>query len=86
MITTHIYEGRGETLMKMIVQAPSQSSEADDVDRNFVHLTYDFLRPDKIRDADMRHRSDPDYDPRTLYLQNSFLEKQTPVSYRCSIV
>lgn len=51
----------------------------DDADtERFVHLDFDFLQPDRIRDADGRFASDPDYCPRTLYVPESFLKKQTP--------
>ena len=47
-------------------------------DRQFAHLSYDFLRPDKICDAQKRRPDDEDYDPRTLYVPQSFKDKQTP--------
>jgi DNA mismatch repair protein MSH6 len=49
-------------------------------ERNFPHLHYDFLQPDRIRDAQKRRPDDPDYDPKTIYIPDSFLAKQTPVS------
>lgn len=44
----------------------------------FPHLDFDFLQPNRIRDADGRLASDPDYCPRTLYVPEAFLKKQTP--------
>ncbi|XP_070208763.1 DNA mismatch repair protein Msh6-like isoform X2 [Littorina saxatilis] len=45
---------------------------------NFVHNRLDFLKPENIRDANKNTPTDPDYDPRTLYVTQSFLDKQTP--------
>ena len=36
-----------------------------------------------FRDANKKRPEDPDYDPRTLYVPDSFLSKQTPVSVHC---
>ena len=45
---------------------------------SFPHLKYEFLDPKKIRDK-LKHRPDhPDYNAGTLYVPDSFLEKQTP--------
>ncbi|EFO24929.1 hypothetical protein LOAG_03556 [Loa loa] len=44
----------------------------------FPHLDFEFLQPDRIRDADKRLRSHPDYCPRTLYVPDAFMKKQTP--------
>ncbi|VDO76272.1 unnamed protein product [Onchocerca flexuosa] len=44
----------------------------------FPHLNFDFLKPDNIRDADGRLRSHPDYCPRTLFVPEAFMKKQTP--------
>jgi DNA mismatch repair protein MSH6 len=49
-------------------------------ERNFPHLHYDFLQPGNIRDAQKRRPDDPEYDPKTLFVPESFLSKQTPVS------
>uniref|UniRef100_A0A915C4J0 DNA mismatch repair protein n=3 Tax=Parascaris univalens TaxID=6257 RepID=A0A915C4J0_PARUN len=45
---------------------------------HFPHLDFDFLQPDKIRDANGRLASDPDYCPRTLFVPEAFLKQQTP--------
>ncbi|KAG9509879.1 DNA mismatch repair protein Msh6, partial [Fragariocoptes setiger] len=42
------------------------------------HLKYDFLMPNKIRDIERRRPDHPDYDARTLYVPQSFLDEQTP--------
>jgi DNA mismatch repair protein MSH6 len=46
--------------------------------RNFNHLSYDFLKQDKIRDAKRRRPDDPEYDPRTLYVPDHFKQNLTP--------
>uniref|UniRef100_A0A0K0EKX1 DNA mismatch repair protein n=2 Tax=Strongyloides stercoralis TaxID=6248 RepID=A0A0K0EKX1_STRER len=56
-----------------ILEAKSSSPED-----NFVHLTFDFLKPDKIKDANGRRPDDPEYDGKTLYVPESFIQKQTP--------
>ncbi|RWS13405.1 DNA mismatch repair protein Msh6-like protein, partial [Dinothrombium tinctorium] len=42
------------------------------------HLKFPFLQPENIRDADGRRRTDPAYNPKTLYVPKDFLQKQTP--------
>ncbi|KAL8582855.1 hypothetical protein ACOMHN_042688 [Nucella lapillus] len=53
-----------------------ESSQSDSA--SFLHNKLDFLQPEKVRDAKKKTPSDPDYDPRTLYVPDSFLNKQTP--------
>lgn len=43
------------------------------------HLKYDFLQPSKIRDMQRKSLSDPNYDPKTVYVPMDFLNQQTPV-------
>lgn len=50
--------------------------------RNFSHLSLDFLKPDKVRDAQRRRPDEPDYDPRTLYVPDSFKNSLTPAMVR----
>ncbi|RUS83473.1 hypothetical protein EGW08_008789 [Elysia chlorotica] len=45
---------------------------------NYRHVGLDFLQPDKIRDDTRKLKSDPDYNPKTLHVPESFLNKQTP--------
>ncbi|GFR92090.1 DNA mismatch repair protein Msh6 [Elysia marginata] len=45
---------------------------------SYFHVSLDFLQPDKLRDNTRKLKSDPDYNPRTLYVPESFLNKQTP--------
>ncbi|XP_067931306.1 DNA mismatch repair protein Msh6-like [Watersipora subatra] len=55
--------------------APPEASEAEGV---YLHQTLEFLKPDKIKDKEKRLESDPDYDPRTLYVPKDFLNSTTP--------
>lgn len=43
-----------------------------------LHLTFDFLKPDKVKDAKGRLANHPDYDSCTLYVPPDFLKKATP--------
>ncbi len=47
-------------------------------ERQFSHLGYEFLRPDKILDGRRRRPDHADYDPRTLHVPQSFMDKLTP--------
>ncbi|XP_057339297.1 probable DNA mismatch repair protein Msh6 [Microplitis mediator] len=42
------------------------------------HLKYSFLQPDEIRDAEKRRPDDPEYNPKTVYIPDKFLNEQTP--------
>lgn len=42
------------------------------------HLKYDFLQPNKIRDISRKPPTDPNYDPKTVYVPLDFLNNQTP--------
>lgn len=54
---------------------------------NWPHLKHDFLKPEKIRDANKRTPSDPNYNCRSLYVPEDFKQKLTPVNifFYCSI-
>ncbi|KAF4529870.1 hypothetical protein B566_EDAN018097 [Ephemera danica] len=41
-------------------------------------MSYDFLQPEKIRDAEKRRPDHPDYNPRTVFVPPSFLQSLTP--------
>uniref|UniRef100_A0A915Q466 DNA mismatch repair proteins mutS family domain-containing protein n=1 Tax=Setaria digitata TaxID=48799 RepID=A0A915Q466_9BILA len=58
--------------------AASFGTEVDIGCVRFPHLDFDFLQPELIRDADKRLRNHPDYCPRTLYVPETFMKKQTP--------
>lgn len=47
-------------------------------DVSYAHLSYSFLQPNKIRDIDGRRPDHPEYDPKTLYVPNEWLRKETP--------
>lgn len=47
------------------------------------HNKLEFLKPDKIKDKKGRRPDDPDYDPGTLLVPDSFLNSLSPV--RCSL-
>lgn len=44
-------------------------------------MNLEFLKPEIIRDGKKRSPSDPEYDPRTLYVPEDFLKELTPVSF-----
>lgn len=46
------------------------------------------MKPEKLKDANKKLASDPDYNPRTLYVPEEFKQGLTPVNtffYFCSI-
>ncbi|XP_058798739.1 probable DNA mismatch repair protein Msh6 [Phymastichus coffea] len=53
------------------------SGKASDT-QSWPHLTYDFLQPDKIKDNNRRSVDHPDYDPKTVYVPQEFLNNLTP--------
>ncbi|XP_050303383.1 probable DNA mismatch repair protein Msh6 isoform X2 [Anthonomus grandis grandis] len=68
-----------ELLQKAPVLKKSKAKlENTSLDSSWLHDTLEFLKPEKIKDADKRRASDPNYDPRTLYVPQDFLEKLTP--------
>lgn len=48
------------------------------VTREYPHLKFEFLQPERIRDKNGRSKDHPDYDPKTLFVPDSFVKKQTP--------
>lgn len=60
----------------------SQHTQVQGLNSNIVeswpHLKYDFLQPSKIRDMQRKSLSDPNYDPKTVYVPMDFLNQQTP--------
>lgn len=66
----------------MATSSKAARSTVDDaeesLDGRHKHLGFDFLQPEKIRDAQKRRPNDPDYDPTTLYVPTEFLHTQTP--------
>ena len=47
---------------------------------NFTHMGLEFLQEGFVKDARRNPPSHPDYDPKTLYVPQTFLDKCTPVS------
>ena len=54
------------------------SGPEDDEAKAYKHNDHPFLQPDRIKDDKQRKRTDPDYDPHTLYVPPGFLNEQTP--------
>uniref|UniRef100_A0A1I7RY21 DNA mismatch repair protein n=1 Tax=Bursaphelenchus xylophilus TaxID=6326 RepID=A0A1I7RY21_BURXY len=52
------------------------NDKENDVD--FVHLSFPFLKPENIRDANKRRPDHPDYDPKTLFVPEDFIKEQSP--------
>ncbi|KAG5872856.1 hypothetical protein JTB14_002909 [Gonioctena quinquepunctata] len=52
--------------------------EVTDTHSNWLHNKLEFLRADKIRDINRRKPDDPEYDPRTVYVPESYLKDLTP--------
>ena len=42
------------------------------------HNTYDWLKPSKRKDKNLKPTTHPDYNHRTLYIPESYLKDQTP--------
>lgn len=51
---------------------------ANDSSKTWPHLEFDFLKPNNIMDINKRKKDDPEYDPKTLFIPQRFLIKQTP--------
>jgi DNA mismatch repair protein MSH6 len=71
---THVYN--------LLQNAEAKQAEAGSTE-SWPHLKLDFLKPNKIRDAKRRTPSDPDYDPKTLFVPEEFKRNLTPVSDKC---
>ncbi|KAK5638421.1 hypothetical protein RI129_012716 [Pyrocoelia pectoralis] len=56
----------------------NQSSEKSEANTQWFHERLDFLKPEKIRDINGNRLDHPDYDEKTLYVPEDFLNKQTP--------
>nr|CAD7579070.1 unnamed protein product [Timema californicum] len=64
----------GETLTN-VKRLPAEEETIQD---SWSHLKYDFLKPEKIRDGQRRLPSDPEYNPRTLFVPQDFKNNLTP--------
>ena len=60
--------------------APTAASATTEEEGTIVynHQKLAWLKPENIKDNDGRKKTDPEYDPRTLYVPPDFLNKQTP--------
>ncbi|XP_012252115.2 DNA mismatch repair protein Msh6 isoform X2 [Athalia rosae] len=71
--------GRGKTLEKSETKTnPSSQSSGGANNTEWSHLKYDFLQPNKIKDIHKRPPTDPNYDPKTLFVPHEFKINQTP--------
>ncbi|XP_013166336.1 PREDICTED: probable DNA mismatch repair protein Msh6 [Papilio xuthus] len=66
--------GKSKAQAKPIEQETAAPAE----DGDWVHCKLDWLKPEKIRDANKRRPDHPDYDPTTLYVPPDFYITQTP--------
>ncbi|XP_012286624.1 probable DNA mismatch repair protein Msh6 [Orussus abietinus] len=70
-------KGKKESKPTLAPQEPGITA-APIISESWPHLKYDFLQPNKIKDINQRPASDPDYNPRTVYVPVNFLNNQTP--------
>ncbi|KAK6041899.1 MutS domain I protein [Cooperia oncophora] len=56
---------------------PRKEELSGDESGKFLHETLEFLKPEKIRDAQGHRPDDDDYDPSTLFVPAKFLKEQT---------
>uniref|UniRef100_A0AAR5Q4R4 DNA mismatch repair protein n=1 Tax=Dendroctonus ponderosae TaxID=77166 RepID=A0AAR5Q4R4_DENPD len=61
-----------------VKKAKNKAGGETSLDSGWLHDTLPFLKPDKIRDAQRRPPSDPNYDPRTIYVPKDYLDSLTP--------
>eukprot|EP00088_Acartia_fossae_P070151 TRINITY_DN931_c0_g1_i2.p1 TRINITY_DN931_c0_g1~~TRINITY_DN931_c0_g1_i2.p1 ORF type:complete len:1250 (+),score=371.12 TRINITY_DN931_c0_g1_i2:534-3752(+) len=58
--------------------SPSKDEAGTGEGQQYKHREYTFIKPDKIKDKDGHRPDHPEYNPRTLYVPQSFLDSQTP--------
>lgn len=49
-----------------------------DIHSNWLHNSIDFLQPNKIMDANRKKPNDPEYDPTSLYVPETYLKSLSP--------
>ncbi|XP_056646514.1 probable DNA mismatch repair protein Msh6 isoform X1 [Diorhabda sublineata] len=54
------------------------TSEIKDIHSNWLHITLDFLQPNRIMDSNKRKPNHPNYDSKTLFVPESYLNSVTP--------
>ena len=63
-------------------QASSDNFHPPQENSSYLHETLDFLRPERIQDANGNRPGTPDYDKCTLKVPSEFLKKLTPAMYQ----
>ncbi|XP_022106903.1 DNA mismatch repair protein Msh6-like [Acanthaster planci] len=58
--------------------SPGPSAPLDSDESRFPHQRYEWLKDGQRKDLNGNPQNHPDYDPRTLYVPRSFLDKATP--------
>lgn len=76
---------KDESQSPMDIDESSIDADIGDGPVVYKHHKIDWIKPDKIRDAQKRRPDDPKYDPTTVYIPDGFLDEQTPVSILYSI-
>lgn len=69
----------GSTNKKVNLKVEEKEHELDVVGTVWMHQKLEFLRPENIRDTKKRQPSHPEYDPKTLYVPDKYLNTLTPV-------
>lgn len=58
--------------------SPSKTDEDLGEQIRYKHMDHPFLKPEKIMDKERRRPDNPDYDPHTLYVPQTFMDSQSP--------
>ncbi|CAI5438239.1 unnamed protein product [Caenorhabditis angaria] len=69
---------RADSFAKKLDENQSKKDDDDEEVERFDHESFEFIKPEKIKDVEKRGINDSDYDPKTLWVPSGFLEKQTP--------
>lgn len=64
--------------MERKIESKKLETPAFNTTENWLHHRLEFLKPNKIRDINKNRPNEPNYDARTLYVPEEFLNKQTP--------
>lgn len=64
---------------KLNIKMKEKKPELDVVDTVWLHNKLEFLQPANIRDAKKNRPGHPQYDPKTLYVPDKYLNSLTPV-------
>ena len=60
-------------------KADQKVLDVNELSKDYLHKTLDFLKPQFIKDKDGNRPDSPLYNEKTLYVPNSFLKGLTPV-------